>query len=269
MRGARESSDLLAECADLVLRHGDHLAVGRSDLTLPSGCVVAVIGPNGSGKSTLLQALAGVLHPAAGVVRVRGEHARRHARRVAFVMQSVPAPEGVPMTVNDVVTMGRYASRGWFAPLRSRDRRIVAEAMERMEIADLSRRHLCELSGGQRQRVHVAQGLAQEHDVLMLDEPLTGLDITSARTIDRLIHEEPERGVSVVFTTHDMAEAHAADHVVLMDGRVVASGAPTQVLTRENLERVYGVGALHAPRGMFLDEPHEEPVSEGRRRPLS
>ncbi|MDO5634248.1 MAG: metal ABC transporter ATP-binding protein [Micrococcus sp.] len=247
---------VLARATGLELRHGDHLAVAASDLSLPAGGVVAVIGPNGSGKSTLLKALAGVLAPSAGTVEVLGAPARQSARRIAFVMQSVHAPDGTPLTVRDVVRMGRYATRGWFRPLGAQDRRRVQEAMDRMDIADLAGRHLGELSGGQRQRVYVAQGLAQDHDVLMLDEPLTGLDLVSAHRIDELIHEEPARGVSVVFTTHDLDEAHAADHVVLMGGRVVASGTPARVLTRENLERVYGIGSLHAPRGAYWDEPH-------------
>ena len=107
----------------------------------------------------------------------------------------------------------------------------------------------------------MAQGLAQDHDVLLLDEPMTGLDIVSARTIDDLLHEEPTRGVSVVYTTHDLDEAAEADHVVLMGGRVVASGPPRNVLTVENLDIAYGRGALHGPSTAvedaadFLDDP--------------
>ncbi len=250
---------ILAEAAGLELRHGEHLAVEASSFTVPAGCVVAVIGPNGSGKSTLLAALAGVLEPAAGTVHVLGEPAAERARRTAFVMQSLQFPQGVPLTVRDVVTMGRYPSLGWFGRLRAADRAAVDAAMERMRVTDLAARHLDQLSGGQRQRVYVAQGLAQEHDVLMLDEPVTGLDLVSARTIDDLIHEQPHEGVSVVFTTHDLDEAAAADHVVLMGGRVVASGVPAHVLTEENLERVYGRGALHRPVFGHLDDPSGGP----------
>ncbi|MDY6055641.1 ABC transporter ATP-binding protein [Micrococcus sp.] len=245
----------LVEARGLELRHGTHVAVTASDLTVPAGVLVAVIGPNGSGKSTLLQALAGVLRPSDGTLRVLGERPERRARRTAFVMQTPAPPQGVPITVRDVVTMGRYAARGWFGRLRAADRAAVDAAMERMDVVHLARRHLDELSGGQRQRVHVAQGVAQDHDVLMLDEPMTGLDLVSARTIDQLLHEEPERGVSVVFTTHDLDEAAAADHVVLMSGRVVASGPPRQVLTDAHLEEAYGRGALHTPTVPFVDVP--------------
>lgn len=249
----------LAVAQDLQLRHGEHLAVAASSFTLPARTVVAVIGPNGSGKSTLLQALAGVLDPAAGRLTVHGESAARHGRLTSFVMQSLQFPQGVPLTVRDVVTMGRYPSTGWFRRLRAEDHDAVDAAMERVRVADLAHRHLDQLSGGQRQRVYVAQGLAQEHDVLMLDEPVTGLDIVSARTIDEIIHEQPAQGVSVVYTTHDLDEAAAADHVVLMDGRVVASGTPAQVLTEANLEAVYGRGALHAPLFGHIDDPAQCP----------
>ena len=117
--------------------------------------------------------------------------------------------------------------------------------MERLDIAHLSRRHLTELSGGQRQRVYVAQGIAQDHTLLLLDEPLTGLDITSAKTIDAIIHDEPQHGCSVILTTHDLEEAKAADHVILTGGRVIASGRPEEVLTQANLAEAYGLGALH------------------------
>ena len=134
--------------------------------------------------------------------------------------------------------------------------------MELLAITDLAKRHLSELSGGQRQRVFVAQGVAQDHDLLLLDEPLTGLDLVSARTIDQIIHSEPARGCSVVLTTHDLEEARAADHVLLMSGRVVASGPPSQVLTRDKLAEAYGLGALHHRDDEAVRYPTEHPLDE-------
>jgi manganese transport system ATP-binding protein len=134
--------------------------------------------------------------------------------------------------------------------------------MERLEITDLAKRHLTELSGGQRQRVYVAQGIAQDHAILLLDEPLTGLDITSAKTIDSIIHEEPDRGCSVVLTTHDLEEARAADHVILMAGRVVAFGKPQDVLTTRNLTNAYGLGSLHEHQATDLILPTEHHLGD-------
>jgi manganese transport system ATP-binding protein len=141
--------------------------------------------------------------------------------------------------------MGRYPLRGFVRKFGPADRDAVRAAMELLRVDDLAERQVFRLSGGQRQRVFVAQALAQEHSVLLMDEPLTGLDINSAQTIDDIIHAEPARGCSVVFTTHDLEEAKAADHVLLMSGHVVASGPPEKVLSPANLAKAYGLGLLH------------------------
>lgn len=238
----------LVDAHDVVLYRGPHRAVSASSFTIPQGQITAVIGPNGSGKTTVLQAIAGILSPSAGHIRVLGQDVRDVKQDISFVMQSVVFPTGTPITVKDVVSMGRYAQRGWFGIFRSHDRSAINYAMDTMNIADLKHRHLEELSGGQRQRVYVAQGIAQGHEILVLDEPMTGLDLRSMRIIDEVIHAEVEdHGHSVILTTHDLDEAAAADHVILMDGRVVASGSPDEVLTRANLEQAYGLGTLHDP----------------------
>ena len=243
---AATGAPTVAEASELVLAYGGRVVVDASTFTIPAG-VTAIIGPNGSGKSTLLNALAGVLRPRSGGLRVLGGDPAVAYKRVSYVMQSVSFPSGTPITVREAVAMGRYASRGWFGWLTRDDRARVQRAMELLDVADLASRHLGELSGGQRQRVYVAQGLAQDHQALLLDEPLTGLDLVSARRIDDIIHSERERGHSVVLTTHDLEEARAADHVILMSGRVVASGPPDEVCQRRNLEIAYGLGALHDP----------------------
>ena len=238
----------LVEAHDIVLYRGSHRAVSASTFTIPCGKITAVIGPNGSGKTTLLQSVAGILSPSAGRIEVLGQPVKDVKQDISFVMQSVVFPTGTPITVKDVVCMGRYAQRGWFGIFRPHDRAAINYAMETMNITDLKHRHLEELSGGQRQRVYVAQGIAQGHEILVLDEPMTGLDLKSMRIIDDVIHTEvEEHGHSVILTTHDLDEAAAADHVILMDGRVIASGTPEEVLTRENLEKAYGLGTLHEP----------------------
>src|SRR5690625_7710649 len=235
----------LVEAHDIVLYRGSHRAVSASSFTIPQGKITAVIGPNGSGKTTILQAIAGILSPSAGHINVLDKPVKDIKHEISFVMQSVVFPTGTPITVKDVVSMGRYAQRGWFGMFRSQDRAAINYAMQTMNITDLKNRHLEELSGGQRQRVYVAQGIAQGHEILVLDEPMTGLDLTSMRIIDDVIHAEvEEHGHSVILTTHDLDEAAAADHVILMDGKVVASGAPEDVLTRANLERAYGLGKI-------------------------
>ncbi|MCU0301713.1 MAG: metal ABC transporter ATP-binding protein [Candidatus Nanopelagicales bacterium] len=244
----------LVEAEGLVLAYGSYVALAASTFRIPSVGVVAVIGPNGSGKSTVLMALAGLVPVAGGSLRVLGADPREARERISFVMQSTPVPPITPITVREVVGLGRFARRGMFGRMRDEDHRAVADALARMGITHLSGRHMRELSGGQRQRVLIAQGMVQQHDLLLLDEPLTGLDITSAATIDELIHEQRTDGCSVIMTTHDLDEARAADWVILVSGRVVAAGPPEQVCRREHLEVAYGLGSTHEWEG-FLDDP--------------
>ncbi len=257
-------SDLLARARDLVLGYGDQVAVAASSFEIPHQAVTAIIGPNGSGKSTVLSALAGIIEPSAGDLSVLGGSPRRRPPRLSYVMQSMAFPAGTPITVREAVGMGLYPKLGWFGRSGAKDRLRVEKSMERLGVTDLARRHLDELSGGQRQRVYVAQGIAQDHEGLLLDEPLTGLDITSAKRIDEIIHNERSHGHAVVLTTHDLDEARAADWVILMSGRCLAYGPPEQVLTRANLAEAYGLGSLHEHpvTEPLVDDPHLPEGSE-------
>ncbi|HMQ24929.1 MAG TPA: ATP-binding cassette domain-containing protein, partial [Acidimicrobiales bacterium] len=174
------------------------------DITLAfyPGAKIGVIGPNGSGKSPLLSAIAGLPPPRSGRVQVLGASPAEVRPRLAYVLQSVAVAAHVPLTVREVVTMGRYPHVGALGRMGRGDRRAVDEAMERLEIADLAARQIHALSGGQRQRAFVAQGLAQEADVLLLDEPVTGLDAVSEQRILAIVHEEAEAGRTVVISTH-------------------------------------------------------------------
>ncbi len=242
---------------DLILAYGSNVALAASSFEIPKGGITVLIGPNGSGKSTLLSAMAGLIDPAAGLIEVPASGGR--AQRISYVLQSTKVNDTLPVTVREVVTMGRYAGA---RRLDAEDHGTVDEAMSRMGITHLADRHLRELSGGQRQRVLVAQGLAQEHEILLLDEPLTGLDLTSAQAIDTVIHDETQTGCSIVMTTHDLAEAQVADHVVLLSGRVVASGTAEEVLTLENLTAAYGPNLLHVEgERLFIDDPAHRPVA--------
>ena len=240
----------------LVVSYGPNTALAASDFVIPAGGVTAVIGPNGSGKSTVLNVIAGLVEPSAGSIEVDASPGR-----LSYVMQATKVNEMLPVTVREVVAMGRYATLGAYHRVGAEDRSAVDSAMARLEIADLASRHLHDLSGGQRQRVFVAQGLAQDHDVLLLDEPLTGIDLTTAQAIDEVIHGETEEGCSVIMTTHDLSEAGTADHVLLLAGRVTAFGSPPDVLTEASLVEAYGPSLLHVEKGrVFLDDPAHAPV---------
>jgi manganese transport system ATP-binding protein len=244
---------------DIVLAYGPFVALDRSSFEIPAGTVTAVIGPNGSGKSTLLNAIAGLVEPAAGAIEVAAR--RNGGHRIAYVLQTTKVNEALPITVREVVSMGRYGGLGAFGRLSVSDREAVTTAISRTGLTDYAGRHLHELSGGQRQRVFVAQGLAQDHDVLLLDEPLTGIDLPTAQAIDDVIHDERSRGCTVIMTTHDLTEARVADHVLLLSRRVVASGPPGFVLTAEHLAEAYGQTLLHVDEGrIFIDDPAHQPV---------
>lgn len=241
----------------LTLAYGDRVAVSRATFELPAGRVTAVIGPNGSGKTTLLRALSGLEAPVGGELEVLAGPARRQRRSVSHVMQANAVNESLPLTVLETVRMGRYARHGLLGRLGATDRDAVDEAVERMGIADLLHRHLRELSGGQRQRVFVAQGLAQQADLLLLDEPITGLDLVSQERIDAAVAEEIAAGRTVVMTTHDVNTAAAADHVLLMATHVVASGPPPDVLVERHLSHAYGGTAFRTAGGLLvIGDPH-------------
>jgi len=245
--------------AKVVFKYGSRTAVAPSSFSIPEGSITAIIGPNGSGKSTMLNGIAGLAAPAAGSINVLPIDDRE--RRVSYVLQTTKVNESLPITVREVVTMGRYPSTGAYGWLTEADRLAVQTAMDRMEISGLAERHLTELSGGQRQRVFVAQGLTQDHEMLLLDEPLTGLDITSAHAIDDVIHEEQSHGCTIVLTTHDLTAAQVADYVVLMSGRVVAAGEPDEVLTEQHLRDAYGPSLIHVEgTRLFLDDPIHRPT---------
>lgn len=241
---------------DISVRYGDRVALRAEDLDIPVGTVTALIGPNGSGKSTLMNAIAG-LADVGGTMQVLGRRPTAARSRIAYVLQSTGINDRVPLTVREVVTMGRYADLGAIRRLRADDRATVDEALERLDITDLANRDITELSGGQRQRVFVAQGLAQRADLLLLDEPATGLDFVSEERIGQVIRDEAAAGHTVIVSTHDFADAQAADHVVLLNGDVVAQGPPAEVLTQELISSAFGGHAHVLEDGtVLIDDPH-------------
>ncbi|MFJ3670242.1 zinc ABC transporter ATP-binding protein AztA [Streptomyces sp. NPDC090106] len=201
---------------------------------IPAVAMTALVGPNGSGKSTLLGVLAGVLDATSGRLRYAEGHPP------AFVPQRGAVGDTLPLTARQTVEMGRWAERGPWRRLTRRDRSVVDSAMERLGVADLAARQLGELSGGQRQRVLIAQGLAQQSDLLLLDEPTTGLDPEARERITALLTDLVADGTTVVQATHDLEAARAADSCLLLsDGRLLGNGPPERVLTPTALSRIW------------------------------
>ncbi|MFE2644851.1 zinc ABC transporter ATP-binding protein AztA [Streptomyces nigra] len=205
------------------------LSAGITALTM-----TALVGPNGSGKSTLLGVLAGVITATSGQLRYA------EGSPPAFVPQRGAVGDTLPLTARKTVEMGRWAERGPLRRPTRQDRAAVDSAMERLGVADLGARQLRELSGGQRQRVLIAQGLAQQSDLLLLDEPTTGLDPEARERITALLTDLVADGTTVVQATHDLEAARSADACLLLgDGRLVGHGPPEQVLTPQALTRVW------------------------------
>ena len=219
------------------------------------------MGPNGSGKTTLLRVLSGLQPPTSGRLERSGDI------RVGFVCQHHQPHPFMPMTVQEVLTIGRYRSRGLLKRLRRSDKEAVRAAAERLDVAHLRHRAFGELSGGQRQRVMVAMVLASEYDCLLFDEPITGLDLPSQATILEVIEAERAAGHLVVMSTHHLQEARRCDRVVLLKGMVLADGPPDEVLTEANLKAAFG-GEVVADEGseheFVLESIHAHDADEQR-----
>lgn len=244
----------------LAVRYGARVVLEDVNLSLHAGQSTSLIGPNGSGKSTLLNALAGLHRPDQGSVSVLGERPEAVRADIAYVLQATTTGAHLPVTAREAVAMGRYARLGALGRFTPDDRRLVDEALDRLELLPLAKRHLTELSGGQRQRVFVAQGLVQHASVLLLDEPLAGLDLSSQKAILDVIEQEREHGRTVVTSTHDLGEAAAADHLVLLAGRLVAAGPPDEVLTADHLAAAYHGAVLRLADGSIMvdDSAHHQ-----------
>jgi ABC-type Mn2+/Zn2+ transport system ATPase subunit len=241
-------ADVLVEASDVCVHFGSIVALAPTSFRLTRGSAVALVGSNGSGKTTLLSTIAGLVKPTAGSITVKGT--------VAMVTQSPDHHRWMPLTVDEVLRMGRYPARGLMGRLRASDRAIIADAADVLEVRHLRRRPFGELSGGQQQRVLVAQALAAQPDILLLDEPVTGLDLPSQLRILEVIDELAHNGQCVVFSTHHLAEARRVDRVMLMAGCVLADGAPEQVLVPSLLAEAFGGRLLRDDGTSILIDDH-------------
>ena len=214
-------------------------------LDMHPGELLVLIGTNGSGKSTLLKTLAGLIHPVHGDLQVLGQHAGQLPTRVAYLPQHPVSSHTLPLQVRDVVTMGRFAHLGLFKRTSSSDRGIVSSAMQRTGIDAQANKPIRDLSGGQQQRTHLAQVLAREAEILLLDEPTAGLDINGRKLVAELIAAERARGVTVVMATHELADAEHATAVLLLAQRVVSMGPPQEALRDEYLRECFGFTQPH------------------------
>jgi len=234
----------------LSVAYGVRPALWDVDAAFPRGAMSAVVGPNGSGKSTLLKAALGLVAAESGHVLVMGRPLREARRDVAYVPQRDTVDWDFPITVREVVEMGRHPRRGWFRRLTGEDREHVDAALERVGMRGLAGRQIGRLSGGQRQRAFVARALAQRADLLVLDEPFAGIDARTEAALLEVLTDLRDAGTSVVMVHHDLQTVRdVVDHALLLNVRVIAEGPPAEVLAPENLRRAYGevAGVAGAP----------------------
>lgn len=221
---------------------GGQRALEDVTLEVPRGSMVGIIGPNGGGKSTLIKALLGLIKPQQGAVEVLGQPVKRRLRRmVGYVPQQDDVDLGFPVSALDVVLMGRVPSLKPFRRFTGHDRELAREALEVVGMEDYSGAPVGELSGGQQQRVFLARALAQEAEVLLLDEPVSGVDAPSQHEVFGLLRRLQEKGKTVLLTSHDLSAVNERfDLALLLNRRVVAFGTPEEVFTRELLNEAYG-----------------------------
>ncbi|GHB36571.1 cobalamin/Fe3+-siderophore ABC transporter ATP-binding protein [Streptomyces viridiviolaceus] len=237
----------------LTLAYEDRTVVDSLDLDIPDGEVTVIVGPNACGKSTTLRALGRLLKPKGGAVLLDGQAlaelpTRRIAQQIGLLPQTPVAPEAI--TVGDLVARGRQPHQRWWRQWSEADERAVADAMERTDVAALADRPVDELSGGQRQRVWIAMALAQETELLLLDEPTTYLDIAhQVEVLDLVRQLNHDKGRTVAVVLHDLNQAaRYAGHLVAMKaGRVVAEGPPSEVVTAELVREVFGLDCVVVP----------------------
>ena len=230
----------ILEVSGLTVRYNGRVALENISFQLTMGERVAVVGPNGAGKSTLFKVIAGVLPPTEGQVRVYGHGPGRHIC-IAYVPQRSEVDWRFPVTVADVVMMGRVGKLGLFRRPGRRDWEYVHRCLEDVGLQEFADRQIDELSGGQQQRMFIARALAQEAELMLMDEPLTGLDLHSQEEIFHILDTLRERKVTVMIATHDLSlAAERFDRVMLLNRHLLGFGKPDEIFTPERLMAAYG-----------------------------
>jgi len=271
-----EPAGLEVRSASVVYRNG-HTGLKQASFTIPPGSITALVGINGSGKSTLFKAIMGLLPLAEGQIRILGQpvNTALKAGNVAYVPQSEDVDWNFPVLVEDVAMMGRYGRMNTFRFTTREDKKRVDAALERVGMSALRKRQIGELSGGQKKRAFLARALAQDGRVILLDEPFTGVDVTTEDAIISLLRELRAEGRILLVSTHNLGSVpEFCDRSVLLNRTVLASGPTSEVFTRENLERTFGGVLRHfvfadgdqraAGLGILTDDERPLVLVEGR-----
>jgi manganese/zinc/iron transport system ATP- binding protein len=238
---ATNGENIPLEIHDLTAGYYKKPVLWGIDLKVPKGKLVGVVGPNGAGKSTLIKAIMCLVPPSSGWVKIFGKPYNENRRRVGYVPQRESVDWDFPVTVMDVVMMGRYGHVGWFKRPKKADREIARDCLDKVKMLPFAKRQISNLSGGQQQRVFLARALAQESDIYFMDEPFAGVDAATETAIIALLHELREKGKTLLVVHHDLPTArNYFDQLLLLNMRVVAYGETEKVFTYELLQKTYG-----------------------------
>jgi manganese/iron transport system ATP-binding protein len=247
-----EPNQPILDVRDLTVRYNGRVALEKVTFHLHEGERIAVVGPNGAGKSTLFQVVSGVLQPSAGEVKIFGSRPGGHVC-IAYIPQRSQVDWNFPVSVADVVMMGRSAKLGLLNWPHKRDWEYVHRALEIVELSDLASRQIGQLSGGQQQRMFIARALAQEAELMLMDEPLSGLDTPSQEGLLNLMDTLRTQNVTVMVATHDLDQAaRHFDRIMLLNHRMIAFDVPQNVMHTEHLLEAYGGRLKIDPGGTML-----------------
>ena len=229
------------EIHDLTVSYQRKPVLYGIDLVVGEGSLVGVIGPNGGGKSTLIKSIMGMIPHNGGWVKIFGKPPGKSCSRVGYVPQRESVDWDFPVSVLDVVLMGRYNHAGWFRRVGKKDRRIACECLEQVNMLPFADRQIGKLSGGQQQRVFLARALAQESDLYFMDEPFAGVDAVTEKAIIEVLRKLKSQGKSLVVVHHDLSTAREYfDQLVLLNMRLIAFGKVEDTFTRDLLQKTYG-----------------------------
>ncbi len=260
----------VVELSHVTVAYEDHIALEDVNLQVPRGSFVAIIGPNGAGKTTLLRVILGLVKPLSGTVRVFGKapwEMREERKRIGYVPQVLSVDLAFPISAGEVVLMGRYGRIGLVRRPSREDVEAARRAMARVGVADLWDRHFGRLSGGQRQRVLLARALANEPDLLILDEPTTGVDVAATDTVYSLLRQFHNEGMTIIVVSHDVGVvATFVDAVACVNRRLIVHGRPDEVLGSDELAHMYGCDVAYFHHGraphIVVETAEEEEEAE-------
>ncbi|SEK79425.1 metal ABC transporter ATP-binding protein [Parapedobacter koreensis] len=229
------------EVHDLTVSYSRKPVLWGVDFTLPTGCIAGIVGPNGAGKSTLLKSIMGLIPLSSGYVKLFDRPLEEVRHRVSYVPQRESVDWDFPVSVLDVVLMGRYGKVGLFRNTGTRDSAIALDCLDKVGMSAFAKRQISQLSGGQQQRVFLARALAQEADIYFMDEPFAGVDAATEQAIIKLLREMASANKTIVVVHHDLQSVRAYfDWLILLNMHLVAAGPTDQVFTEEMMQQAYG-----------------------------